>query len=75
MHPVERLFALLATFGPYPKGVVQMNGRIGGTAFFPGGAGLWNTRPGEPLPPMPMGGVMVLGHSFDCETSFIASLA
>lgn len=73
-HPVERLFERLATFGPYPAGVVPMTGRIAGTAFFPGGAGLWNVRPGAALPPMPVGGVMVLAHNFDSETSFERSL-
>ncbi len=73
-HPVERLFTLLdQTVAPYPAGVVALWARIGGTAFFPGGSGLWGTLPDRPLPPMPIGGVMVLGHNFDCETGFAAS--
>lgn len=74
-HPIEYLFTLLdQVVAPYPAGVVQVRGRIGGTAFFPGGTGLWGTVPDQPLPPMPVGGVMVLGHNFDCETGFAASL-
>jgi uracil-DNA glycosylase len=74
-HPVERLFELLSIFGEYPDGVVPLHGRITGTAFFPGSAGLWGTHAGAGLPPMPVGGVMVLGHNFDSETSFVRSLA
>jgi uracil-DNA glycosylase len=74
-HPVERLFELLSQFGDYPAGVVPTNGRIQGTAFFPGGSGLWATRAGQPLPPMPIGGVMVLGHNFDSEKGFADSRA
>lgn len=44
--------------------------RLGGTAFFPGGAGLWDARLGRALPPMPVGGVMVLGHDFYSEAGF-----
>ncbi|HEX8034436.1 MAG TPA: hypothetical protein VF510_11340, partial [Ktedonobacterales bacterium] len=74
-HPIERLFTLLdQVVAPYPAGVVPVWARIGGTAFFPGGAGLWGTAPHQLLPPMPVGGVMVLGHNFDCETGFAASL-
>ncbi len=74
-HPIEHLFTLLdQTVAPYPAGVVPLWARIGGTAFFPGGAGLWGTVPHQPLPSMPVEGVMVLGHNFDCETGFAASL-
>ena len=55
---------------PWPAGVVPIPKRIGGTAFFPGGAGLWGAVPGEPLPPMPIGGVMILGHDFHSEAAF-----
>lgn len=74
-HPVERLFALLDQVSPYPAGVIPLWARIGGTAFFPGGSGLWGAVAHQPLPPMPIGGVMVLGHNFDCETGFAYSLA
>lgn len=69
-HPVEHLFALLAQFDAYPAGVMRMTRRFSGTAFFPGGAGLWQVVPGQPLPPLPTGGVMVLGHNFGPESDF-----
>lgn len=69
-HPVDILFAELAAFGPYPEGVIPLPARIAGTAFFPGGAGLWGVQPGQPLPPFPLGGVMILGHDFDSLAAF-----
>src|SRR3954451_23113481 len=74
-HSVEGLFEMVNRFGDYPAGVVPMSGRISGTAFFPGGSGLWATHAGQPLPPMPIGGVLVLGHNFDSEAGFADSLA
>lgn len=67
---MNHLFALHDQFESYPNGVVRISRRITGTAFFPGGFGLWNTQPDEPLPPMPVGGVMVVGHNFDSEAGF-----
>jgi uracil-DNA glycosylase len=69
-HAMNHLFALHDQFGSYPNGVVRISSRIAGTAFFPGGSGLWNTQPNEPLPAMPVGGVMVVGHNFDSEAGF-----
>lgn len=74
-HPVENLFDLLEQVRPYPAGVVAPWGRISGASFFPGGWGLWGTAADHPLPKMPIGGVMVLGHNFDCEDGFAYSLA
>lgn len=74
-HPIDELFADLPMVEPYPEGVVATTGRISGTAFFPGGAGLWNTHAIRPLPPMPMGGIMVLGHDFHSKAAFEISLA
>lgn len=73
-HPVESLFERLRHFGPYPAGVVPVPERIPATAFFPGGAGLWGVVPGEPLPPAPTGGILILGHNFDSEAGFYHSL-
>jgi len=55
---------------PYPDGVVAVPARITGTAFFPGGYGLWNPRRIEPPPPLPVGGIMILGHDFHSRAAF-----
>lgn len=74
-HVVDELFQALHDIGPYPAGVVPLPDRIPGTAFFPGGAGLWGARAGAPLPAMPRGGVMILGHDFHSEEAFARSFA
>lgn len=59
----------------YPPGVVPVRAFIEGTAFFPGGSGLYmESRDPEDLK-FPTCGVMVLGHNFDSEVGFEASLA
>lgn len=74
VHPVDALFmGLDRMVAPYPTGVVPVEGRIPGTAFFPGGRGLWQPAT-DVVPPMPVGGVMVLGHDFHSEVAFRASL-
>ena len=73
-HPVEVLFAAMADVAPYPAGVLPVDGRIPGTAFFPGGAGLWGAASDRALPPMPIGGIMVLGHDFHSAKAFHDSL-
>jgi len=75
LHAVEYLFTLLDDFGSYPEGVVKPADRLAGTAFFPGGAGLFGAAPGKPLPPMPDGGILVVGYNFDSEAGFARSLA
>jgi hypothetical protein len=75
MHPIEVLFAVMPEVEPYLAGVVRVPARMPGTAFFPGGAGLWDIQPDRPLPPMPVGGVMVLGHDFHSEDAFARSFA
>ncbi|MEO7000431.1 MAG: hypothetical protein ABI068_01325 [Ktedonobacterales bacterium] len=74
MRSIEHLFTLLDDFGQFPEGVVKPTGRIGGTAFFPGGAGLFDATLSEPLPPMPVGGILVIGYNFDSEAGFMRSL-
>jgi uracil-DNA glycosylase len=69
-HPIEELFALLDQFESYPDGVIPIPGRIAGTAFFPGGFGLWNTQPHTLPPPVPVGGVIIVGHNFESEAGF-----
>ncbi len=74
MHPVEYLFAALTQAAPYPKGVVPVPEQLPGTAFFPGGSGLWNPSGSNELPPFPFGKVMVLGHDFHSEIGYYHSL-
>lgn len=69
-HPVEYLFEELKIVEPYPQGVVPVPERLPGTAFFPGGMGLWHQDPESSPPRMPVGGVMVLGHDFYSEAGF-----
>ena len=67
-HPVEDLFNALKTVEPYPDGVKPVPKMLSGTAFFPGGSGLWLGESSlEAAPnwlPMPIGKVMVLGNDF-----------
>ena len=70
VHPVEGLFEAISEVEPYPLGVVPLPERLHGTAFFPGGAGLWFPEGATTLPPFPVGGVMVLGHDFHSEAAF-----
>lgn len=55
----------------YPKGLVPTRDAIAGTAFFPGGHGLW-MEDGEPR--LPVGGIMVLGHGFHSEAEYSKSI-
>jgi uracil-DNA glycosylase len=55
--------------------VIRVPEPIIGTAFFPGGYGLWNPADSLPLPAFPVGGVMVLGHDFHSEAGYNASFA
>ena len=77
LHPVDLLFGRLSEVAPYPEalGVLPVPERIRGTAFFPGGSGLWGARPDTPLPAMPTGGVMILGQDFHSESGYRRSLA
>lgn len=61
-HPVDYLFSRLKDLD-YPDGLVAVSEVMRGTAFFPGGYGLWR-RVGGHLPRMPLGEVMVLGQDF-----------
>lgn len=74
-HPIHSLFEKARTLAPYPPGVVPIPKLIDGVGFFPGASGLWDARPNAPLPPLPIGQVMVLGHNFDSEAGYRASLA
>lgn len=73
-HPVHEFWAELASLpgDEYPDGVVPVRDHIQGTAFFSGGAGLYITDPGAPLPPFPYGGLMFVGHNLDAEEPYLA---
>ena len=71
-HPVEYLFDSLNDID-YPDGLIAATERISGTAFFPGGFGLWR-QDGGALPPMPCGEVMVLGQDFGTSKDFRRAL-
>ena len=69
LRPMEQqLRAALQLVQPYPDGVVEVPAVIPGTAFFPGGRGLW--REGTDAPEFPVGKIMVLGHNFDTEEKY-----
>jgi hypothetical protein len=72
-HKVEELFKSLDMVKPYPVGVIAVKTRLRKTGFFPGGAGLWQGD-SEELPPLPVGGTMVLGHNLDSERGFAKSV-
>lgn len=72
MKRIERLFEALPSVRPYAAGVIELRARISGTAFFPGGLGLWQVDVMKPL--FPAQPVMILGHDFDSEVGFARSL-
>lgn len=62
VNPAEELWQCQDPPEGYPKGVIRVPAPIAGTAFFPGGHGLWRPDVLKPLPEFPLGGIMVLGH-------------
>lgn len=74
-HPAVRLWHQHRQVAPYPPGVIPVPVPIPGISFFPGGYGLWREDTSKPLPPWPMGGVMILGHDFHSETGYHQSMA
>ncbi len=74
-HPIKYLWEKLQEIDYYPNGVKRIDKMIHGIAFFPGGAGLWLTKPDDKLPPMPINKIMVLGHNFDSEKRYGLSLS
>jgi uracil-DNA glycosylase len=74
IHSIEELFVLLDQLESYPDEVIPMPGCILGTAFFPGGLGLWNSNPNTSPHPVPVGGILIVGHNFDSEVGFQRSL-
>jgi hypothetical protein len=74
-HPVIQLWSAHNPRSGYPAGVEPVPEPIPGLAFFPGGWGLWGAKPNLALPPMPIGGIMVLGHDFHSRSGYEKSLS
>lgn len=75
IHPVDRLFAeMQEMIGDYPEGTVPVWARLRGTAFFPGGSGLWRPTDSDHLPPMSEGGVMVVGQDYYTKAGYLEFL-
>jgi hypothetical protein len=69
-HPAIQLWSAHHPQNGYPDGVEPVPEPIPGLAFFPGGWGLWGAKPNVALPPMPVGGIMVLGHDFHSRSGY-----
>jgi hypothetical protein len=73
---VANLFTQMeATVSAYGPAAIKLTKRIEGTAFFPGGIGLWQTLKPRGTAPLlfPGAPIMVLGHNFDKVSGFEAS--
>jgi len=57
---------------PYPPGMLAIPRPIRGTAFFPGGSGLWGSAESSPALTSHRP-IMVLGHDFDSEAAYLDS--
>ena len=75
MHPAVQLWAEHAPVAGYPPGVVPISEPIRGTAFFPGGYGIWNPASSHSIPLFPAGGIMILGQDFHSEAGYRISFA
>ena len=64
-----------STVTAYGPGAVKVHRRVNGTAFFPGGIGLWRgLEPNGDTPPnFPRCPIMILGHNFDKVAGLDAS--
>jgi hypothetical protein len=65
---IDRLFsAMRSSVRSYGAGAIEVHNQIDGTAFFPGGSGLWRgLEPYGKLPDeFPDSPIMFLGHNFD----------
>jgi hypothetical protein len=71
-NPAEQLWRKMrSAVSPFPKGVEDVPEPIPGTAFFPGGYGLWleeNVRV-----PFPTGQIMVVGQDFNSKKAYDAA--
>jgi hypothetical protein len=70
-HPVDELAGVVLPATPH---IVPVPTRIVGTAFFPGGSGLWRPAPTRQLPAFPVGGVLIVGHDFGTVGQYVTAL-
>jgi uracil-DNA glycosylase len=66
---MQELRRMLQMVKPYPKGMMPIPRPISGTAFFPGGTGLWQTESSRSRATSHRQ-VMILGHDFDSEAAY-----
>jgi hypothetical protein len=66
---MQELRRMLKMVNPYPKGMMPIPTAISGTAFFPGGTGLWQTESSRSRATSHRQ-VMILGHDFDSEAAY-----
>jgi uracil-DNA glycosylase family 4 len=64
-----------STVDAYGPGAIKVTRRVEGTAFFPGGIGLWRTLEPWGVAPLlfPRSPLMILGHNFDKVAGLEAS--
>jgi hypothetical protein len=65
---ITELFAAMrSTVTDYSEGALEVTDEVDGTAFFPGGSGLWRGMMPHGLLPgrFPSSPIMILGHNFD----------
>ena len=66
----ERLWREMSdAVSPFPKGVINVREPIRGTAFFPGGLGLWLEENGARVQ-FPTKPIMVVGQDFNSERAY-----
>ena len=66
-----QLFDRMRDVEPYPTGTEAVTTQLHGTAFFPGGVGVWREEPAGEVPRMPRGGVMIVGQDFGTKATFL----
>jgi hypothetical protein len=66
--------AVSPAVAPFPEGVIDVPSAIDGTAFFPGGLGVWLPK-GGPLTDIATGQIMVVGQDFNSERLYRKALA
>lgn len=72
--PAKQLWhEITKAVSPFPEGVEDVCVPIEGTAFFPGGLGLWLPENGTPVP-FPSGQIMIVGQDFNSKRAYAEAL-